>query len=508
MNSTTETSISSSSTTPTTSTAEETTTPESTTLSTTATTSATSAPPTTTTFSKTTSEPTTTATSTTTPATTITQKSTTTEASTMSQTTKSTTAITELTSSMITTTVDTTTTQPQYIFITAPRGLLHTATNITCLWTHDQPYGVIVLEAVDIDLGIQTVMVAFRDDGQHGSFYPELFTSSVRQRPEGHLLITTIKNTTCSDASTNLLYRCSVKDNIRQRDATPLFLEIPADVTMTSPPPRYVIERALITVSCEATVQPGGDISLTRRGQTGNTFERMTYLTSDLTTLADDDCYRRLSRTFSIVTEVALNGTNVRCESEQPEGRSNQYLILVIPESLCSSISRGNQVAHPYEASMYVECSDQEPRLIVRNCSPGFVFDIDKVTCVDPYAATVTLAQASIVEGSDLELFCLVNEGNYTTISLLKIDATSSQETLLASFTVDGRNQVESSRVTASRSALPAPLIGTEFQVTLQNAACTDAGSYFCRHDNGQTSTRDVQMLGNGVLFNLSHHRI
>ena len=60
------------------------------------------------------------------------------------------------------------------IFITVGRGLLHTPTSITCLWTRDQDYGVIVLEAVATDLDVQTTMVAFKDDGQHGSFYPEV----------------------------------------------------------------------------------------------------------------------------------------------------------------------------------------------------------------------------------------------------------------------------------------------------------------------------------------------
>ncbi|GFR83727.1 hypothetical protein ElyMa_002399800 [Elysia marginata] len=73
-----------------------------------------------------------------------------------------------------TTTTTTTTPQPQYIFITVGRGLLHTPTDITCLWTHDQAYGLIVLEAYDVDLDVSTVMVAFQDDGQHGSFYPDV----------------------------------------------------------------------------------------------------------------------------------------------------------------------------------------------------------------------------------------------------------------------------------------------------------------------------------------------
>ena len=56
-------------------------------------------------------------------------------------------------------------------------------------------------------------------------------------------------------------------------------------------------------------------------------------------------------------------------------------------ESICTTSSPG-KVPHPYEVSMYVQCSDQEPRLTVRSCSPGFVFDASKADCADPYAAS------------------------------------------------------------------------------------------------------------------------
>ncbi|KAK3769057.1 hypothetical protein RRG08_012007 [Elysia crispata] len=433
----------------------------------------------------------------------------------MPTTTTTTTTTVEETSTEMTTTSPTTTTpaptttpEPQYIFITVGRGLLHTPTSITCLWTRDQDYGVIVLEAVATDLDVQTTMVAFKDDGQHGSFYPELFESSVRERPEGHLLTTTIKNTSCADGSSNLLYRCSVKDNPQQRDDSPLFLEVPADVSMTSLPPRYVLENTQTTLTCQATIESGGDVSLTRRGQTGSGFVRMPSLSSDANILIEGGCYTVVSRTFIVTMEMALNGSHLRCESEKPQGSSGEYLILVIPESICTA-SSSQKVPHPYEPSLYVECSDLEPRLTVRTCSPSFVFDEKELKCVDPYVASVTFISGNFLEGSDLELVCSMTKGNYSYVKLLKTDVASSREILLVTFTSDGRDLVEavfSRAATASREILPAPVTGFEFKLTLGGAVCSDEGEYFCRHDNGQTSSGlvDIKIPASPMEITLS----
>ena len=129
---------------------------------------------------------------------------------------------------------------------------------------------------------------------------------------------------------------------------------------------------------------------------------------------------------------------------------------------------------------------------------------IVQTSLFSPFLLAVTFISGNFLEGSDLELVCSMTKGNYSNVKLLKTDVASSREILLATFTSDGRDLVEaafSRAATASREILPAPVTGLEFKLTLGGAVCSDDGEYFCRHDNGQTTSGLVDIKSMVVVL-------
>ena len=99
---------------------------------------------------------------------------------------------------------------------------------------------------------------------------------------------------------------------------------------------------------------------------------------------------------------------------------------------------------------------------------------------------------ANFTDGNDLDLTCAISQGNYSTVTLLKVSGQTEEE--LVVHAADGSVTVKASResaadVTAATGSSPRML-----RFTLIGAGCEDKGMYACRHDNGQTSFAEASI--------------
>ncbi|XP_041359267.1 uncharacterized protein LOC121375704 [Gigantopelta aegis] len=183
------------------------------------------------------------------------------------------------------------------------------------------------------------------------------------------------ENITCQDVGT---YFCISNTGVRSIGSInitlpkfPITLEIPNDIQ----------ENKTVTLKCTGVVSPQSGRIFWSVKQPGETTFAERSFSGDVQVMAHKGaCTNTLRRELTTTFDLSWNGTEIRCETENPAVQSEVTDILVLPGDFCDPYPAMHRLQHPYDCQSYITCI---PGLILTSSCPGdLCYDQLTDTCV------------------------------------------------------------------------------------------------------------------------------
>ncbi|XP_071085859.1 uncharacterized protein [Haliotis cracherodii] len=272
-------------------------------------------------------------------------------------------------------TTTTTTTRAPVITMDNPPALLHTETSVSCTLEGE---GWSLVGFFQFFQGQFRAIAGFTSDGNNNVFLSQGLSSSRYNDTNTTTFIITFDNITCQQDTTYLcaanFATASINDFGRLKVTLP---PQPPIVTY----PGDIQENARVTLTCEATViATDGDLywAIKRPGET--TFLRYDF-PDDTRAESSGDCTKTITHTLTTTFNTSFNGTEVRCQSSNPDDVSSSKTLLIVPSNLCDPYPANSLVTHPYDCNKYITCIPGAR--LTQSCPGTLCFDQGIRQCVE-----------------------------------------------------------------------------------------------------------------------------